>query len=70
MKKVHINMSIQLVFKPQIIRNHRDKLAICGLSSIILNGISKIRVQRIHIAAVPRDLNGMEAELVKVCESV
>ena len=48
---------IQFVFEPQIICDHRDKLAICGLSSIVLNGISKVTIQRIHVASVPRDLD-------------
>ena len=50
---------VQFVFEPQIICNHRDKLAICGLSAIILDGISKVRIQRIHVASVPRDLDGV-----------
>jgi len=52
-------MSIQLVFKPQIISYHGDKLTISRFSSVILNGIPKIRIQRIHVASVPRDLNSM-----------
>ena len=61
---------IQFVFQPQIIRNHRDKLAICGLSAVVLDCIAEIGVEGIHVAAVPRDLDGVEAELVKACESV
>ena len=38
---------IHLIFQPQIIGNHRDKLAISRLSSIILNGISKIGIEGI-----------------------
>ena len=48
-----------LIFEAEIIRDHRNKLAIRGLSSIILNGISKITVQRIHVAPIPRDLDGV-----------
>jgi len=50
------NLFIHLILKPQIIGNHRNKLAIGGLASVILDGISKITVQRIHVASVPRDL--------------
>ena len=48
---------IEFILEPEIISNHRDKLAICGLSSIVLDGVSKIGVKRIHVAAVPRDLD-------------
>ena len=50
---------MKFVFKPQIISNHRNKLAIRGLSTIILNGISKIGVEGIHIPSIPRDLDGV-----------
>jgi len=48
---------IHLIFKSQIIRNHGDKLAIRGLSSVILNGVSKVRIEGIHVAPIPSDLN-------------
>jgi hypothetical protein len=51
--------SIQFIFKSQIIRYHRDKFAICRLSAVVLNGVSKITVQRIHVASIPRDLDGV-----------
>jgi len=50
---------IQLIFQPQIIRNHGDKLTIRGLTAIILNRISKIGIERIHVPSVPRDLDGV-----------
>ena len=50
---------MELIFQPQIIRDHGNKLRICGLSSVILNGVSKIRIERIHVASVPRHLDGM-----------
>ena len=62
--------SIQFIFKSQIIRDHGDKFRIGGLSSIILDGVSEIGIEGIHVTSVPRDLDGVEAELVKACESV
>ena len=50
---------IELVFEPEIIRNHRDEFRICRLSTVILNGVAEVTVQRIHVAAVPRDLDGV-----------
>ena len=50
---------IQLIFKSEIIRDHRNELAICGLSSVILNSIPKVTIERIHVAPIPRDLDGV-----------
>ena len=50
---------IQLIFKPEIIRDHRDEFRIRGLSTIVLDGVPKVTIQRIHVAAVPRDLDGV-----------
>ena len=50
---------IQLILQSQIIRDHRDKFRICGLSSVVLDGISKVRIQRIHVTSVPCDLDGV-----------
>ena len=51
--------SIQFILQSQIIRDHRDKLRIGGLTSIVLNGVPKVAVEGIHVAAVPRDLDGV-----------
>ena len=50
---------MQLILEPEIIRDHRNKLRIGGLSSVVLNGVPKITVQRIHVASVPRHLDGV-----------
>ena len=54
-----LSLSIELVFKSEVVSNHRDKFAVGGLSSVVLNGVAKIRIKRIHVASVPRDLNGV-----------
>ena len=50
---------MHLIFQPQIIRDHRNKFRIRGLSAVVLNSISKITVQCIHVASVPCDLDGV-----------
>ncbi len=48
-------------FKRQakLIAEHSDKLTVGRLSAGIMDGIAKISVERIYIAPVPRNLNGM-----------
>ena len=55
----HFFVLIQLILESEVVCDHRDKFRIRGLSAIILDGISKVTIQRIHIASVPRDLNGV-----------
>ena len=38
---------VKLVFQPQIIGYHRNKLAIRGFSSIILDSVAEIRIEGI-----------------------
>jgi hypothetical protein len=35
---------INLILQSQIIGNHRDKFAICGLSAVGLNGVAEIGI--------------------------
>ena len=51
--------SSQFILQPQIIRDHSNKLAIGGLTAIILDRVPKIRIERIHVAAIPGHLDGM-----------
>ena len=39
------------------IRYHRDELGVRGLAAVVLNGVSEIGVERIHVAAIPRHLD-------------
>jgi len=50
---------IQLILQSEIIRYHRDKLRIGGLAAVVLDGVAKVAVEGIHVAAVPRDLDGV-----------
>ena len=48
---------IEFVLESEIVSYHSDKLAIRGLTSVILNGVSKVRIEGIHVAPIPSDLN-------------
>ena len=50
---------VQFILESEIIRDHGNKFRIGGLSAIVLDGIPKIGVERIHVAAIPRDLDGV-----------
>ena len=43
----------------QFIGNHGDELAVRGLAPRIVNGITEIRIQNIHITAIPSDFDRM-----------
>jgi hypothetical protein len=49
-------ISIQLILQFQIIGYHGDKLAIRRLSAVVLDGVAKVRIKRIHVASVPSHL--------------
>ena len=48
-----------LSLEAEIVRNHRDKFAIRGFSLDAADGVAEELLQRLHVAAVPRDLDGM-----------
>ena len=50
---------IHLILQPQIIRDHGDELGICGLAAVVLYRVTEVGIERIHVAAIPRDLNGV-----------
>ena len=66
--RIALCLLVQLVFEPKIISDHGDKLAICGLSSVILDSISEIGIERINVTSIPRDLDGIEVEPVRACQ--
>ena len=51
--------SIQLVFQTEIVCDHSNEFAVGWLSSIVLNGIAEIGIERIHITSIPCNLNCM-----------
>lgn len=46
-------LSVQFVFKTEIICYHCNKFRVRGLSSVVLNSISEIGVEGINVASVP-----------------
>ena len=49
----------QLVFEPQIIGDHRDKLRVGRLAAVVLDGVAEIGIEHVHVPAVPGHLNGV-----------
>ena len=49
-----------LAFEAEIVSDHRDKLRIRRLSLDARDGVAEELLQRLHVAAVPRDLDGMK----------
>lgn len=43
----------------EFIRNHRDKLGIGGFATAVVNGITEIGVEHVHVSPVPRHFYGM-----------
>ena len=54
---MELSSVIHLIFEPEIICDHGDELAICGLAAVVLYRVSEIGVEGIHVAAIPRDLD-------------
>ena len=49
----------KLIFQPQVVSYHGNKLTIGGLSAVVLYCVAKVAVQGIHVPSVPRHLNGV-----------
>ena len=45
--------------QPHLIRDHCNELRVGGLPSQVVDGIAEVAVEGIHVAAVPRHLDGM-----------
>ena len=45
--------------QPHLVGNHCNEFAVGGLSAQVVDGVAEVAVQRVHIAPVPRHLNGM-----------
>ena len=49
-----------LSLEAEIVSDHGDKLAVCGFSLDAAHGVTEEALQRLHVAAIPRDLDGMK----------
>ena len=47
------------LIQPHLVGDHGNELRVCGLSAQVVDGVAEVAVQGIHIAAVPRHLDGM-----------
>jgi hypothetical protein len=56
---IMVNLVIKLIFKAHIIRDHSNKLRVCGLAAIILDSVAKVGIEGINVASVPSYLNGV-----------
>ena len=45
--------------QPHLVGNHRDELAVGGFSAQVMDGVAEVAVEGVHIAPVPRHLNGV-----------
>ena len=51
--------SADFIFQPEIVGYHRDEFRIRGLSARVLYRVAKVGIQGLHVASVPRDLDGV-----------
>ena len=54
---LELSSVIHLIFKSEVICDHGDELAIRGLAAVILYRVAEVGVERIHVSAIPRDLD-------------
>ena len=47
------------LIQPHFVSDHRDEFAVGGLAPQVVDGIAEVAVEGIHIAPVPRHLNGV-----------
>ena len=49
-----------LAFEGKIVSDHGDKFAVGGFSLDAAHSVAEEALERLHVAAVPRDLDGMK----------
>ena len=47
------------LIQPHLVRNHCDELTIGGLAPQVMDGITEVAVEGVHIATVPSHLDGV-----------
>ena len=50
---------IHLVLESEVVGDHGDEFGIRGLAAVVLYRVAEVGVERIHVAAIPRDLDGV-----------
>ena len=57
---IDISLSDSLpLIQPHLVGDHRNKFAVRGLAAQVVDGVAEVAVQSVHIATVPRHLDGM-----------
>ena len=56
---MHLSHRSLPLIQPHFVSDHCDELRIGGLAPQVVDGIAEVAVEGIHIAPVPRHLNGM-----------
>ena len=57
--RARMRVRLLLILQAELIRDQRNKLRICRLALARVDGIAEKCVQRVEVAAIPGDLNGM-----------
>ena len=59
--RLHVHPSHRSLsfIQPHFVSDHRDEFAVGGLAPQVVDGIAEVAVEGIHIAPVPRHLDGM-----------
>ena len=47
------------LIQPHFVSDHRDEFTVGGLAPQVVDGIAEVAIEGIHIAPVPRHLNGV-----------
>ena len=56
---VYAALCSPLFVQADLVGDHRDELTIRGFAAEVVDGVTEVAVQSVHIAAVPGDLDGM-----------
>ena len=47
------------LIQPHLVGDHRDELAVCGLTPQVVDGVAEVAVEGVHVSPVPRHLDGV-----------
>lgn len=50
---------LDFIFQSEVVSDHGDKFRVGGLAAVVLDGVAKIGVEGVHVAAIPSDFDSM-----------
>ena len=57
---IDISLSNSLPFiQPHLVGDHRNKFAVGGLATQVVDGVAEVAVEGVHITSIPRHLDGV-----------